>query len=52
MNQNRARCFACIFFLLSTALPALAFTAKDVETLSSAYTSAFYVLSDGTNGYF
>jgi predicted alpha-1,6-mannanase (GH76 family) len=51
MNQNRARCFACIF-LFSSALSALAFTAKDVETLSSAYTSAFYTLSDSTNGYF
>ena len=43
--------FACVV-LWSSARPALAFTAKDVETLSSAYTSAFYTLSDGTNGYF
>jgi len=31
---------------------ARAYTAKDVETLSSAFTSAFYSLSQNTNGYF
>lgn len=39
-------------FLLHTTIAAVAFTTKDAETLSSAYASAFYNVSNGTNGYF
>jgi predicted alpha-1,6-mannanase (GH76 family) len=38
--------------LLALTWPASAYTAKDVETLSSAFNSAFYSLNNGTNGYF
>ena len=38
--------------MLCGAVSARAYTAKDVETLSSAFTSAFYSLSQNTNGYF
>lgn len=38
--------------ILSSAVSARAYTAKDVETLASAFTSAFYSLSQNTNGYF
>src|SRR6267378_3610738 len=36
---------------LTTTMPSAAFTAKDVETISGAFNSAFYFVS-GANGYF
>ncbi|MGC3959930.1 MAG: glycoside hydrolase family 76 protein [Verrucomicrobiota bacterium] len=48
----RVACWFVCVWLSSSGRPALAYTAKEVETLSSAFTSAFYSLSQGTNGYF
>lgn len=52
-ERRRLRMFCRLMcgLLLSVAWPAGAFTARDVETLSGAYVSAFYS-SSGMNGHF